>query len=70
MRVKERLNEFGLRRRIMEDEGNIIHRRDMFLREFAGLFKKVDEEIREIDKLIKLGRKRRVGREDLRRLLW
>ena len=56
------MNEFDLRRSIMEDECNIIHRRDMLLREFAGLFKMLNEEISEFEEFIELRRERRIKR--------
>ena len=59
MRVKERVNERGLRRNIIKEKSKLSHGGDLFVREVTGLFKMLDEEIREIDKLIKLSGKRR-----------
>ncbi len=55
MRVKERVNERGLRRDIMKEKSKLIHEVDMLRREFARLFKMVNEEISEFKELIVLG---------------
>ena len=55
LRVKERLNERDLRRDIMKEKSKLIHEVDMLRREFARLFKMVNEEISEFKELIVLG---------------
>ena len=55
LRVKERVNERGLRRDIMKEKSKLIHDFDMFRSEFARLFKMLNEEISEFKELIVLG---------------
>ena len=69
MRVKERLNESDLRRRIMKDESDIIHGRNNIVGELSRVFKMLKEEISEFEEFIELRRERRIKRGIKREVL-